>query len=147
MNLENRMPIDIVPGLWDDLGSLAESGRLVSHREVFEEIQHGSGFLVDWSKLYKEMFLAHTPEQAGWVKEIIRQFPGLAGATKTYPAEADAWLIALSLCANRAWIVVTDESPKPEKRKIPTACQAFGVTPMNGFQLLRAEQWQYVRRR
>ena len=43
--------------------------------------------------------------------------------------------------------VVTDENPKPQKRKIPAACDHFGVPWMNGYQLLREEKWQYIRAR
>ncbi len=147
MQLERLMPVDIVPGLWDDLGELAETGRFVSHREVFDEIQRGCDFLVQWTKVHREMFINHTPEQAGYVAEIVRKFPNLSGAHKLSPYEADAWVIALSLCNGRKWTVVTEESAKPERRRIPTACRVFDVPSINGFELLRGENWQYVRAR
>lgn len=147
MNFEDRFPDDIFVGLWEDLGDLAEQGRLLSHREVYEEIQLGGGFLTEWAKQHRGIFLDHTAQQAALIGDIVDRFPALSGAHKTTPYEADAWLIALSLCADRSWIVVTDESPKPAKRRIPMACQAFGVPWMNGYQLLRQEQWRYVRAR
>jgi len=147
MNFEDKLPEDIFSGIWEDLDVLATDQRLFSHREVYDEIQQGSGFLADWAKQHRDIFLEHTREQATFIGEIVNQFPGLAGAHKTTPFEADAWLIALSLCAGKAWTVVTDESPKPQKRKIPIACEAFGVPWLNGYQLLRQERWQYVRAR
>lgn len=145
MNLEGRMPPDIVPGLWDDLGDLAGAGRLKSHREVFEEIQRGSGPLVDWSRKHREIFLEHTAEQATFVKQIVNQFPNLSGASKVSPYEADAWLIALSLCNGNRWIVVNDENPRPERGKIPAACHAFQVPSLKSFEFLREQGWRYVR--
>jgi hypothetical protein len=147
MNFEDKFPEDIFVGLWDDLGELIDEGRLVSHREVFDEIQQGSGFLVDWAKQHRQIFVDHTAEQAALIGDIVDQFPALSGANKTSPYEADPWLIAQSICQDKALTVVTDESPKPQKRRIPMACDAFGVPWMNGYQLLRAEKWQYVRAR
>jgi hypothetical protein len=147
MNFEDRFPEDVFSGIWEDLDELAANNRLLSHREVYEEIQQGSGFLTEWTKQRREIFLDHTPEQAAFIGEIVNKFPALSGAQKTTPYEADPWLIALSLCAGKSWTVVTDESPKPQKRKIPIACEAFGVPWLNGYQLLREEKWQYVRAR
>jgi hypothetical protein len=147
MNFEDRFPEDIFIGLWDDLGELIQEGRLVSHREVYEEIQQGGGFLTEWAKSNHHIFKDHTAEQAKVVGDIVNQFPALSGAHKTTAFEADAWLIAQSICEGKSLTVVTDESPKPHKRRIPIACETFGVPWMNGYQLLREEKWQYVRAR
>jgi len=147
MNFEDKFPDDIFVGLWDDLAELIHQGRLVSHREVFDEIQQGGGFLTDWAKLHRQIFVDHTAKQAGLIGQIVDQFPALSGAKKTSAHEADPWLIAQSICNNKTLTVVTDESPKPQKRRIPVACDSFGVPWMNGYQLLRYEKWQYVRAR
>lgn len=145
MNFEDKFPEDIFLGIWDDLSELVSQERLFSHREVYEEIKKGSGFLVDWADKHRPIFLEHNVQQALHVKRVVNAFKNLSGAGKTAANEADAWLIALSLCANKSWVIVTDESPKPEKRKIPVACDHFGVPWVNGYQLLRQEKWQYVR--
>jgi len=147
MNFEDKFPRDIFVGLWDDLSQLIEEGRLVSHREVYDEIQQGSGFLTGWAKEHRHIFMDHTAEQAALIGQIVDQFPALSGAGKTTPFEADAWLIAQSICQDRVLTVVTDESPKPQKRRIPVACKTFGVPCINGYDLLREEKWQYVRAR
>lgn len=147
MNFEGKFPQDIFVGLWDDLGELVQKNRLISHREVYEEILQGSGFLTEWAKQHRQIFVEHTTEQAELIGEIVDRFPALSGAHKTTPHEADPWLIALSICEGKTLTVVTDESPKPQSRKIPVACDAFGVPWMNGYQLLREEKWRYVRAR
>jgi len=77
----------------------------------------------------------------------VDEFPALSGAHKTTPFEADPWLIAMSICQGKILTVVTEESAKPQKRKIPAACDHFGVPWMNGYQLLREEKWRYIRAR
>jgi hypothetical protein len=147
MNFERWLPVDIFPGLWDDLGGMIKKGRLFSHREVYDEIQVGSGYLVDWSQNYRTMFIEHTPEQGALVRKILKAFPELSGANKTSSQHADAWLVATALLATPMWTVVADESARPEKRKIPAACKHFGVPAMSGAEFLRAEGWRYVRLR
>lgn len=147
MNFEGRHPKDIFVGLWDDLGELIKNNRLISHREVYEEIQQGSGFLTEWAKEHRQIFVDHTAEQAKLIGEIVDKFPALSGAHKTSPHEADPWLIAMSICEGKSLTVVTEESARPQKRKIPAACDHFGVPWMNGYQLLREEKWKYVRAR
>ena len=147
MNFEDKFPKDIFVGLWDDLAELVADGRLVSHREAFEEIQQGSGFLTDWATEHRHIFAEHTAEQASLIGQIVDQFPALSGAHKTSPYEADPWLIAQSICHDKSLTIVTDESAKPQKRRIPIACDAFGVPWINGYQLLRDEKWQYIRAR
>jgi len=98
-------------------------------------------------KQHRHIFMEHTEEQAELIGQIVDRFPALSGASKTTAYEADPWLIAQSICQDRLLTVVTDESPKPQKRRIPVACEAFGVPWMNGYQLLREEGWKYVRAR
>ena len=71
MNFEDKFPQDIFVGLWDDLGELVQSSRLVSHREVYEEIQQGSGFLTNWAKQHRQIFVEHTTEQAELIGQIV----------------------------------------------------------------------------
>lgn len=148
MDFERTHPKDIFVGVWDDLGELIQDNRLFSHREVYEEIRQGSsGFLTDWAKEHRQIFVEHTPEQAALIGEIVDEFPALSGARKTSPYEADPWLIAMSICEGKSLTVVTEESARPQKRKIPAACDHFGVPWLNGHQLLRGEEWKYVRAR
>lgn len=147
MNFEDKFPKDIFVGLWEDLADLIAHGRLVSHREVYEEIQQGSGFLAEWAAEHRRIFVEHTQAQAALIGQIVDRFPALSGAHKTSPYEADPWLIAQSICHGRTLTIVTDESARPQKRRIPVACNAFHVPWINGYQLLRDEKWQYIRAR
>ena len=45
MNFEDRFPEDVFSGIWEGRDEMASSGRLLSHREVYEEIQEWRFFI------------------------------------------------------------------------------------------------------
>lgn len=135
----NEKVIKLDNAVWDHLKQMMESGSLISHHIVYDEIMSGTKNppqIVKWVKKRKKHFLPKTDVQRIKVPEVVRKFPDLIDAGRE-KEQADPWLIALALEAGKGeslfdvqvCIVVTQENPNSSK-KIPVACKAFKLNHM-----------------
>lgn len=89
----------LIPQLYPELDKLFNSGRLISHRFVFEEITTRSNkpdSLTKWIRPKEAFFKDISLRQTLLVAEIVQQFPTLIHYNKEKD-DADPWLIALVL--------------------------------------------------
>jgi hypothetical protein len=137
---------DLAPAFWQHLGHFASIGRVQSIDRVRQELEQGNDDLADWVKNERFGTGFASTNDAGvilcyssimaWV-QAHPQFSG--GAKADFATVADGWLIAYAKA--KAGIVVTHEVLDPGAKsrvKIPNVCQAFNVSFIDTFKMLRA---------
>ncbi len=151
IDLNRHNPIDIFPSLWKKLGELIKSEMMISHIEVFNEITQQDDKLTEWLKDYKYMFRNFSEKQAEIVKEILKKHPSFVKRDSKY--DADPWIVALAketqsnpqktLFYNIKRLVVTEETLRGNKIKVPFVCNEFGIDCINRFEMIRHEGWRF----
>ena len=135
---------DLAPKFWESLVHHAAKGRLESIERIKQEIERGNDELAIWATSQFSDAFASTDEEdvtesysevMSWV-QAQDQFSDAAKAD--FAAGADGWLVAYAKAKER--IVVTHEVLNPDiirKVPIPNVCEAFGVSYVNTFEMLR----------
>lgn len=97
------------------------------------------------------MFKKLDAAQIEKVKEIAQAFPALFDPEKETP-DADPFVITLAMVQNESQkddffpqecIVATQESAGTGRRKIPAACQHYGLQCIGVLELFRRENWKF----
>jgi hypothetical protein len=122
-------PRDIFPAIWEKLENMVKRDELISHIEVYKEIEKRKDPIYQWCKKHKKMFkdvddcqirelenIQHQYDPGYWNNEINKGGPW-----------ADPWLIALSICEDA--IIVTDEKNTPNR--IPYIANHFNSQWLN----------------
>jgi len=150
VDLNKHNPIDIFPSLWKKIESLIDSEAMISHIEVFNEITMQDNALTDWLKKHKDMFRSISQKQAEIVKDILKKYPSFVKKDSLF--DADPWLIALAKeiqdqPQKTLWsvkrLIVTEESLRGNKIKIPFVCKEFGISCINRVEMFREEGWKF----
>ena len=135
------------PTLWQAFHALIENERVLSVKEVLQEMSVGSSEHPDtkWAKSYKKIFKEPTVEEAKFIAEIfkVEHFQQSLEQKKLLKGGyfADPFIIA-SAKINSA-IVVTQERAKQNGTKIPNICDRFGVSCTNLEGFMEREQWEF----
>ena len=139
----------VFPTLWALFDEMVAAGRLVSVREVKNEIERNLGtrleMLTAWCVSHQELFTAPNPQEQRYVASIFqqshfRQLVTQKALLRGTPV-ADPFIVA------RAWelggCVVTEEADRPNAARIPNVCAHFSVdcTNLEGF--MERERWQF----
>ena len=139
----------VFPTLWALFDEMVKTDRLVSVREVMNEIERNPGTrlgtLTEWCALHRELFTTPGPEEQRYVADIFRHshFQQLVRQKELLRGTpvADPFVVA------KAWeiggCVVTEEADRPNAARIPNVCAHFGVdyTNLEGF--MEREGWQF----
>ena len=135
---------DLVPAFWNCLITHSNDGRVKSIDRVKKEIEKGNDQLAEWAKNDFASAFCNTDDTdihqrygdiITWVNNN-KQFSDAAKAE--FARGADGWLIAYAEV--NKYTVVTHEREDPLiKRKvpIPNVCNAFGVSFIDTFEMLR----------
>jgi len=135
------------PTIWGNLNALIVEERLISVREVFNEINAGGNkpFILSWVKANKKIFLTPTNEEMMFVSEIfsIPHFQNLVGQKQTLKGTpvADPFIIACAKIKNGC--VVTEETMKSGAARIPNICEHFGIDCTNVEGFMEKEKWKF----
>lgn len=140
----------VIPGLWENVRKLVESGVIVSHVEVLDEINtdgEKGEELYNWAHANKHVFHAHDlPSEGDVIRAMSTSYKSFVNRRvgETY---ADPWLIAQAkVCKLK---IITEEtftnSPNPEKFNIPNICRdpAFDVKCLNLLELTKERGWKF----
>lgn len=141
----------VFPTLWALFDEMVSAGRLVSVREVRNEIKRCLGekleTLTEWCASHQELFTTPSPQEQSHVASIFHNSHFLQLVTqkallKGTPV-ADPFVIAKARVIGVGGCVVTEESYKPNAAKMPNVCAHFGVdcTNLEGF--MERERWQF----
>ena len=135
------------PSLWSGIGKLADSGRLISVREVLNELEsyNETDFLQTWAQDHKQIFLTPGNDEQLFVREIFKIPHSQAlisqkSILRGTPV-ADPFVIAAAKV--RAGCVVTQESKKPNAAKIPNICEHFGIECVSLEGFMEKEGWEF----
>lgn len=139
--------LDRFPSLWEKFDELLLGGRIISVREVYNEIirRDRDTRLVEWAKNQREFFVQPSVEEMQFVGKIfdVPHFRTLIRKRETLVGTpvADPFLIAKAKVENR--LLVTQETLKPNAAKIPNVCDHFGIRHINLEGFMEREGWQF----
>jgi hypothetical protein len=135
------------PTIWERVNILADSGDLVSVREVRRELENNcsSEHVLKWVDQYRQIFQIPTNDECQIVADIFskNQYLGFVkrnNILKGMPV-ADPFIIAAAKSKN--YFVVTQESNKSKGARIPTACIEFKVDCIDLEGFLEREDLEY----
>jgi hypothetical protein len=133
----NRYLVRLIPRLYLELDKLFNSGRLISHKVVFQEITTRStkpDSLTKWIRPKEALFKDISLQQTLLVSEIVQQFPTLIHYNKEKD-DADPWLIAMIIeqrsmpdlfSSLQDYAVVSTESTFIPNR-LPAVCKYYSI--------------------
>ncbi len=146
----------VFKSIWDGLKALVQQKRLISTREVFNELERQavSAEVLQWAKDNKKLFTTPSTAELQFVATIfqVEHFQSLIGVQQRLKGTpvADPFVIA---CAEMTeGTVVTEEgwlrssrmlTHKPNAAKIPNVCAHFKVpcTDLEGF--MQQQGWTF----
>lgn len=134
------------PSLWENFSALVAEERIISVREVKNELGGRDDRLSDWIKENRKLFLTPTPDELSLVTEIfkVRHFQAMIRRKERLQGKpvADPFVIAKAW-ATEYGCVVTQEIKKPNAAKIPNVCEHFHIPWMNLETFMEKEDWSF----
>ena len=133
----NRYLIKLIPQLFAELDKLFNSGRIISHEIVYEEITAHSkrpDSLTKWIQPKQAFFKAISLEQTLIVADIVQKFPTLI-SYKSEKNDADPWVVATVLEQKskpdlfsqlQEFVVVSTESEFIPSH-LPAVCKYYSI--------------------
>jgi len=147
----NRYLIKIIPQLFPELDKLFNSGRIISHQIVYEEITTYSkspDALTKWIKPKGVFFKDITLQQTLFVADIVKNFPTLI-SYKSEKNDADPWIVATVLEQKsnpdffsplQDFVVVSSESEFIPSH-IPAVCRYYSIRHFDLPKFFAANGW------
>jgi hypothetical protein len=134
------------PTLWGKFDAFVDEGRLLSTREVLNEINGCSITpLRDWAKNHGDIFATPTAEEGTFVAKIfaVKHFQHNIEQKKLYKGgyNADAFVVAKAAVIEGT--VVTMEEHRPDAARIPNICEHFGIPCLSLEAFMEAESWEF----
>lgn len=132
------------PSLWEKFDSLVSEKKLISVREVYNEILGRDNILAKWAKEQKDiLFLSPSVEEFQFVAEIfkIQHFQSMIRKKERLQGKpvADPFVIARAKVYNCN--VVTTERYKENASQIPNVCKHFSIPCINLEDFMQQEKW------
>lgn len=138
---ERYYPPDIVPGFWKNLDALIDAGRLKAPEMLIEELARKDDDWRQWVYDRKDKLIVPMDIlQVDALKQVMAVYQ--AQSSNISRVTGDPFFIALALA--QGLIVVTSESERKGKVKIPKICDAMGVKSISLLDLMRRERWRLV---
>lgn len=147
----NRHLVRLIPQLYPELDKLFNSGRLISHKIVFQEITTRSkspDSLTKWILPREAFFKDISLQQTLLVSEIVQKFPTLIHYNKEKD-DADPWLIALVIeqrsmpdlfSSLQDFAIVSTESTFIPNR-LPAVCKHYSIKHLDLPDFFKANGW------
>ena len=140
-------------GVWPAIERLIADHRLFAPVQVLDELDQFDDELRPWLKRHRAMFRSATPEVVRTITEMQGAI-GPLGDVDRLPEPADPWVVAWSVVENdrlgrglfpcRCVVVAHEGRRKPGgRRKIPDACDHFGIPYMRVLDVFAAEGWRF----
>jgi hypothetical protein len=148
----NRHLIKLIPRLFPELDKLFNSGRIISHEIVYEEITTSSkrpDALTKWIKPKRVFFKDITLQQTLFVADIVQKFPTLI-SYKSEKNDADPWVVATVLEQKsnpdlfsplQDFAVVSTES-KFIPNHLPAVCKHYSIRHFDLPKFFAANGWK-----
>lgn len=138
---------DRFPSLWENFDALVLEHRIISVREVRNELEGHGDRLSDWVKDSHEFFLTPTTDELNFVAEIFKvpHFQALVRKKERLQGKpvADPFVIASAWVLEEEGCVVTQEVKKPNAARIPNVCEHFDILCLNLEAFMENEKWRF----
>ncbi len=102
--------------VWRAIDDAFHNQLVVSTREVYNEIQRGSDFLVDWIEEHLNSFLYPSKDEMVLVRELQDKYEYLVDWRSDKP-HADIWVVACA--AHYGLTIIQHEKLQNNKQKLP----------------------------
>jgi hypothetical protein len=134
------------PSLWEKFHTLVSDGKIISVKEVFNEINSREDALSQWAKEQKNIFFPpSTVEELRFVTEIfkVQHFQAMIRKKERLQGKpvADPFVIARAKIFNCP--VVTTEVLKDNAAGIPNVCKHFSIACINTEEFMQKEEWTF----
>ena len=134
------------PTLWEKFNALVSGGKLISVREVFNEIGSSEDSLGTWAKEQKNiLFLKSTVEELEFVAKIfqVQHFQAMIRKQERLKGKpvADPFVIARAKISGAC--VVTQEKITENAAKTPNVCVHFEIPCINLEGFMEKENWTF----
>lgn len=122
------------------IDELVDEGRLVSHMEVYRELERIDDEVFAWCKERKAIF-SDEIEVMALLGGVLAKSPKIVDPRRPHRNAADPWLVAQALHLEA--VVVTEEqsNPKSGTPKLPDVCQLEKIECIKLFDLMEREGW------
>lgn len=137
---DERYPPDIFPGFWQLFETMLNSGRILMHESVIDELDKKSKDLCIWLKAFPAAIVPFEPEIQLKSRELLVKYQRLVMERKL-ATSADPFVIATAMV--KGLIVVTEEGStnNMSKPKIPDVCRAENLDCIKLIDMIRSEAW------
>ena len=133
------------PTLWENFDTLVSARKIISVREVFNELEGQEDRLADWVKDHRDLFVQPTVDELGFVTEIFKvtHFQTLIRKKERLQGKpvADPFVIAKAKVSHGC--VVTQEKLKDNAAKIPNVCEHFKIPCIDLEKFMEKENWTF----
>jgi len=134
------------PSLWEKFHALVSNGKIISVKEVYNEIDSREDALANWAKDQKDKFFSpSTVEELRFVTEIfkVRHFQAMIRNKERLQGKpvADPFVIARAKIYNCT--VVTREIFKDNSAQMPNVCKRFSIACISLEEFMRQENWSF----
>jgi hypothetical protein len=140
IELKNSYPEDIFPTIWKLLDTSMQQKDVLISEEVIVELATGTDGLDKRLKSKIECVIKTDTAIENEVKAIARSHPNLVDI-KRQKSVGDPYVIAVAITYKCG--VVTQESTKPGRVKIPHVCEHYKVPCCKLLEFMRAQNWRF----
>jgi hypothetical protein len=133
------------PSLWANFKTLVSAKKIISVREVFNELKGHEDRLAEWAKIHRDFFLQPASDELGFVSKIFKvtHFQTLIKKKERLQGSpvADPFVIAKAKALEGC--VVTQEKLKNNAAKIPNVCEHFNIPCIDLEGFMEKENWKF----
>ena len=139
---------DRFPSLWKKISSLVRAKKIISVKEVFNEIEsYGSETdLKVWAKENKQIFHPMSEEESHIMSDIFKEYPKFQNMVKKKARlqgkpVADPFIVVKAIHIGGK--VVSEETFQKEGIKIPNLCKVKNVPCMKLRDFMKTHNWSF----
>ena len=140
IRLKESYPEDVFPTVWKLLDGELRAGQALVSEEVIAELSVGTDGLDKRIKSISGCVIKTDSKIEKHVLAIAKSHPGLVDI-KRQKSLGDPYVIAVALEYGAG--VVTEESDKPNRIKIPHVCQHYGTSCEKLLGYMRQQKWTF----
>lgn len=133
------------PSLWKKFDSMILAQRIISVREVSNELEGQEDRLSVWTGNNKEFFCIPTTDELSFVAEIFRiqHFQALIRRKEQLTGKPVADPFVIAKTKTRGHCLVTQENFKENAAKIPNICNHFNIPYVDLETFMKNENWTF----
>lgn len=143
INLFKHYYFDNFPTLWTKFDLLKNADRIISVREVLNEVKDYKDNLSNWAKKNHSFFPSPSDKEQKFVKQMfqISGFQSMIREQARLKGKPVADPFVIASAKFRKGCVITEEVPRPSGAKIPNVCTHFKIKCVNLQQFMKNEKW------